>query len=318
MRIAKSISVREVYHNYFDYLASSIKNLPLRIVILVYFFVLTTSIDAQISDIARLEYVGIPGQSNQVSYDRFRAMINYPIKVKEDAYFVVGLDYSTVNLEIDPAIVDFDTESLRRFQLIDLNLGYTYKINTSWRFAARLAPGISSNLTASSLNLEDVAFSADIVFINNKKDAESPKKPTQLILGVSISNNRGFPILPFVSYYHKFHDKWSYNLGVPKSNLQWHISEKHRLKSVVRIDGFSGNLQNDIPVGDDLADRFRLQLLVAGLRYEYKWSKNIESYINGSYIFSSSAILRRGTRTNLLEVTDKNPVYIKTGLRFKV
>jgi len=282
------------------------------------FSVFVSVIYAQISDIARVEYVGVPGQSDQVSYDRYRAMFNYPIKVKEDAYFVVGLDYSYVNLDIETTLVPFDAGILSSFQLFDLNVGYTYKLNKDWRFATRIAPGLSSNLTSNNVTIDDLSFSADVVFIKNKKDVELPKKPTQLILGVSISNNRGFPILPFVSYFRKFHPKWSYNFGVPKSNLQWHISEKHRLKSVVRIDGFSGNVQNGILIDDELADRFRLRLLVGGLRYEYKLTKNIESYINCSYILSSSAVLRRGANNNLLELSDRNPVYVKTGLRFKV
>ena len=282
------------------------------------FFFVTTIACTQISDIARIEYVGIPGQNNEVTYDRFRAMFNYPIKVKEDAYCVIGLDYSYVSLNIEEALIPFDPEPLSRFQLLDLNVGYTYKMNETWRFAARFAPGISSNLTASSLNLEDVAFSVDIVFINNKKDVELPKKPTQLILGVSISNNRGFPVLPFVSFYKKFHSNWSYNLGVPKTNLQWHISERNRLKAVVRLDGFSGNLQSGFLVNETLADRFRLQMIVGGLRYEYKLSKYIECYLNSSYVLRSSAALRDGPRTNIFEITEKNSLYVKTGVRFKV
>ena len=273
---------------------------------------------AQISDLARIEYVGIPGSGEGVTYDRYRAMVNYPIEVKKDTYFLVGLDYSYINLEIEEALVPFDPEPLNRFQLLDLNVGYTYKMKNDWRFAARLAPGFSSNLTASKLSFEDVAFSADVVFIKNKKKVELPQKPTQLILGVSVSNNRGFPILPFISYYKKFHPKWSYNLGVPKSNIQWHMHQNHRLKAVVRLDGFSGNLQNGFAVNESIADRFRIRLLVGGLRYEYKCTKNLEFYINGSYIIDSNVVLQEGTQNSLLEITDRGTAYVKTGVRFKV
>lgn len=289
-----------------------------RILVHIIFFFVTAIAYTQISDIARLEYVGIPGQNNEVTYDRFRAMLNFPIKVKENAYFVIGADYSYVSLDIEEALIPFDPKPLSRFQLLDLNLGYTYKVNKTWRFAARLAPGISSNLRARNLSLADVAFSADIVFINNKKSVTAPQKPSQLILGISISNNRGFPVLPFISYYKKFHPNWSYNLGVPKTNLQWHISERNRLKAVMRLDGFSGNLQNGFLVNEVFADRFRLQLLVVGLRYEYKLSKHIEYYLNTSSVLRSNAVLREGPRRDVFEVTEKNRVYVKTGIRFKV
>lgn len=272
----------------------------------------------QISDLVRIEYVGVPIDREGISYDRYRALINYPIKIKEDAFLLVGLDYSYINLDIEPSIVPFNTEPLNQFQLLDLNVGYTYKVNPDWRFAARLASGFGSNLTTNTINGDDLSFAADVVFIKNKKDAQLPKKPTQLILGVSVANNRGFPILPFISYYKKFHPKWSYNLGVPKANLQWHINQKHRLKTVVRLDGFSGNIQNGLAVNETIADRFRLRLIVSGLRYEYKVSKNIEFYINGSYILQSNAVLREGANRTLFELNDKNSGYLKTGLRFKV
>lgn len=277
------------------------------------------NVSAQISDLLRIEYVGTPINNDVVAYDRYRALLNLPIKVKENTYLLVGLDYSSINLDIAPSIATFDTEPLAQFKILNLNLGYTYKVSPDWRFAARLASGFGSNFTTNRLKTDDLSFATDVVFIKNKKDVELPKKPTQLILGVSVANNRGFPILPFISYYRKFHSKWSYNIGIPKANFQWHINDAHRLKAVVRLDGFSGNIQNGLLVNESLvADRFRLRLIVSGLRYEFKLSKHVEFYINGSYILQSNASLRKGIDQTLFEFNDQGDGYIKTGLRFKI
>ncbi len=279
---------------------------------------LSGCIYAQLSDLARLEYVGLPeGNTNGSAFNRFRALVNYPIKLKEDTYLFVGLDYSYIDYNVDESLVSFDPREINAFQLIDLNIGYTFKINEDWRFGARVQPGFSSNLKARNLSFEDAIISGDAVFIKDKKDNDIPYR---LIVGVSVSGKGGFPILPFISYYRKFHPKWSYNVGVPKINLQYHVSPKQRLKLVARLDGFRANLQRGIEVGEnqEIASRFRQQLVVGGVRYEYKFTDHIEYYINGSYILSNSVELRDRSRNTLAEIPEDNNFYIKTGIRFKL
>jgi len=273
---------------------------------------------AQLSDLARLEYVGLPGDSNNgSSFNRFRAAVNYPIKLKEDTYLFVGLDYSYIDYNVDEDIVSFDPDEISDFQLLDLNIGYTFKMNEDWRFGARVQPGFSSNLKARNLSFEDAIISGDVVFIKDKKDNDIPYR---LILGVSVSGKGGFPILPFISYYRKFHPKWSYNVGVPKMNLQYHLSEKQRLKLVARLDGFRSNLQRGVELGNnqETASRFRQQLVVGGLRYEYKFTNHLEYYINSSYILSNTVELRDRSSNTLAEIPEDNDLYIKTGIRFKL
>lgn len=281
--------------------------------------VLSGFANAQLSDLARIEYVGLPeGSGNGSSFNRFRALVNYPIKLaKEGAYLVVGLDYSYIGYDLDETLVNFNPAEVDEFQLLDLNIGYTFKVNEDWRFGTRIQPGFSSNLKARNLSFEDVIISGDAVFIKDKKDNDIPY---QLILGISVSGKGGFPLLPFISYYRKFHANWSYNVGVPKMNLQYHASEKHRIKLVARLDGFRANLQRGIAVGEDqeIASRFRQQLVVGGLRYEYKFTDHIEFYINSSYILSNSIELRDRSRNTLSEISEGNNAYIKTGIRFKI
>ena len=102
--------------------------------------------------------------------------------------------------------------------------------------------------------------------------------------------------------------------------MQYHFSDRHRFKLVVRLDGFSSNLQNNIITepGTEGAERFRQRLLVGGGRYEYKLSKHIEFYFNGSYIIDNSIELRDESRNTVFEFQEDSRFYIKTGLRFKI
>lgn len=249
---------------------------PKRIFSLLVLFHFSIISCAQLSDLAKIDYTKLPKGTSDVGYDRLRGLFNFPIKVNEGSFFLIGLDYSKIELSFDNNIDAFDIDAIEDFQLLDLNIGYTFKMNEDWRFGARFTPGFSSNLVK-ELSFEDVVFSGDIVFIKNKKNEENVKKPYQLILGISYSGNRGIPFpIPFISYYRKFHPNWSYKFGIPKSNLQYHLSKKSRFKLITELDGFTSNIQGGLLVnGDKLADKANMAIIIGGLRYEYKFTSTL-------------------------------------------
>ena len=288
----------------------------------IFFIFFSTTIGtAQLSDIARIDYTNIPKVNSGIGYNRIRVLFNYPIKLKkEGTYLFLGLDYSNIDLEIDERF-SFDRDRLDGFQLLDFNLGYTTPLKNDWRLGIRVTPGLSSNLSASDLFVNDIVFSSDVVFIKDKtKDTATTSKPWRLILGVSYSGNRGFVIpLPFISYYRKIHPKWSYNLGVPKTNLQYHINKIHRLKAYVELDGFTSNLQSGLFLDNgQVAESVNMSLVLGGIRYEYHITKHIQLYLRTAYILSNSVQLRDDDKDNILGLDDSNNLYLRTGIRFKI
>jgi len=279
-------------------------------------------LSAQLSDLARLEYVGLPESSEGgTSFSRYRALLNYPIKLKkEGSYLIIGADYSYINFDVDQDLISFNPEELSEFNQLVFTAGYTFKVNEDWRFGVQLQPGFSTNLSIGDITFDEAVISGNAVFIKDKKESDNVKKPYRLILGISVSGSGGFPILPFISYYRKFHPNWSYNLGVPKTQLQYHLSERNRLKFVVRIDGFRSSLQNGIIAepGGDMAERIRQRLVLGGLRYEFKFTDNLEFYFNGSYIIDNSVELRDRSRNTIFDFEEDSSFYIKTGIRFKI
>ncbi|WP_179338716.1 DUF6268 family outer membrane beta-barrel protein [Winogradskyella ludwigii] len=275
---------------------------------------------AQLSDLAKIDYTILPRGNSDIEYSRIRGLFNYPIELKkEGSYLLLGLDYSNIKLVMDDN-PSFDKETISDFQLLDLNIAYTKLLKNDWRLGVRLTPGFSSNLTANDLSLEDVIISGDVVFIKDKKKDPNAKKPWSLILGISYSGNRGFPYpLPFISYYRKFHPKWSYNLGIPKTNLQYHASSKHRFKLYAELDGFTANLQHGILIDSTLdAESINMSLILGGLQYEYHFTKNIQFYARSSYIFSSSVNLRDENKDNIEALDSSNTLYLRTGIRLKI
>ncbi len=274
---------------------------------------------AQFSDLARIDYTIIPSGDSSIEYNRLRVLFNYPIKLKkESTYLFLGVDYSNINLTIDEDI-SINKDELDGFQLLDFNIGYTTPLKNDWRLGARLTPGFSSNLTAKELGIKDIVISADLVFIKDKTNDDAQLKPWRLILGVSYSGNRGFPYpLPFISYYKKIHHRWSYNLGIPKTNLQYHFSETHSLKLYTEIDGFTSNLQQGVLIDNKEAESINMSLIIGGIQYEYHITNHIQFYAKASYIINHNVNLRDGKRKNIIDLDDSNTSYFRTGIRLKI
>lgn len=288
-----------------------------------YFFAIlfftTSATQAQLSDLARLDFTFIPNKGSDVEYTRSRFLINYPVKLKKEGeYLLLGIDYSNIHLRFKRVELPFDRNLLNDFKLLDFTIGYTKPLKNGWRLGVRFQPGISTNLTAKSLNANDLVFSGDIVFIKNfETDID---KPSRLIVGLSYSQNRGYVFpLPFISYYKKFSPDWSYNIGIPRTNLQYHLSENHRFKLFGQLDGFTSNIQNGALVnGTDTAEIINMSLINGGLQYEYHFTDHLQLDVRAAYNFSLNNKLKDGSNNTLFTIDNDSRSYFRAVLRFKI
>ncbi len=279
---------------------------------------LVVSARSQFLDLARLEHTYVPGTNANFEYQRTRFVFNYPFKLKEGAYLFSGIDYSNIRFRFHEEVDSFDKNETDDFTLIDLNLTYTFALKNDWRFALQVSPGVSSNFE-SGFERNDWVFSSIVAFIKDRKGSDKVKKPNRIIIGAAYSGSGGvqFPI-PFIRYYRKFHPKWSYNIGAPISNLQWHASENFRFKLFATLDGFNSNLQREqVTSSGERANRLRLNMLLAGTRYEYKFSDHIESFVTITRSFNAVVQLRNG-RERVLRLPADNVMHYRIGLRCKI
>jgi len=273
---------------------------------------------AQLLDLARVEYTYVSGGNSGIDYRRARVVCNYPFQLKKDVYFLAGLDYSSIKASYNGEIESFDGDPSDNFTLIDLNLTYASRMKNDWRFAVQVTPGLSSNLE-SSLERDDFIPSGIILFIKDKKDGEGARRPHQIFLGAAYSGSSGLPFpIPFIRYYRKIHPKWSYSVGAPVSNLQFHAGETIRFKLFATLDGFNANLQKDqvLNTGEDF-NRIRLNMILLGTRYEYKFSKHIESFL--TITRSVNPVLQlRYDRSRVLSLPASNVMHYRIGIRCKI
>ena len=275
-------------------------------------------VNAQFLDLARVEYTLVPGDRSSIDYRRARFVFNYPFKLKDDVYFLVGIDYSSIEASYNEEIASFDGDPSDEFTLLDLNLTYTFPMKNNWRFAVQVTPGLSSNLET-SLEMDDMVPSGIVLFIKDRKDTDGAKKPNRLFLGAAYSGSSGVPFpIPFIRYYRKIHPKWSYNIGAPVSNIQYHVSEKFRLKLFATLDGFNSNLQRDqvLTTGQGF-NRVRLNMILLGTRYEYKFSEHIESFLTITRSVNPVVQLRLD-RDRVLSLPADNVMHYRIGIRCKI
>ncbi|WP_460218430.1 DUF6268 family outer membrane beta-barrel protein [Psychroserpens sp. MEBiC05023] len=272
---------------------------------------------AQLTDLARLEYSFIPKSNSEDQYTRIRALVNYPIKTKEDCYLVIGAEYNRIilNLEDD---YPFDTSLLETINVIDLNIGYTFKTSEYWRLGLKANPRVASTLIE-KITFEDVFLNGGVFAINDKTKDKNLERPYRLVLGLTYNTTTGIPFpLPFVSYYRRVNEKWSFSAGVPKSNLKYFFTEKSMAQTFISLDGYFANLQRPLIINNKQVDNISLSLAVAGIGYEYFLTKHLVAYAYTGYTFRLNNVLRDDNRDEVFKLDDVNAFYLRTGIKFKI
>ncbi|WP_299671303.1 DUF6268 family outer membrane beta-barrel protein [uncultured Polaribacter sp.] len=280
-------------------------------------FFVSYFLNAQLTDLARLEYSFIPKNNSEDQYTRIRALVNYPIEVKEDSYFVVGGEYNRIFLNLNDKY-PFNTSFLETITVIDLNFAYTYKMNDIWRVAYSISPRLASTLNK-KLTKDDFFLNGGVFFIKDRTKAKDIAKPYRLILGLTYNTTAGIPFpLPLISYFRQMNEKWSYTVGVPKMNLKYAFSPEKNLQSFVGLDGYFAHLQRPETVNGDQVDNISLSLIVAGLGYEYQFTKHLVWYTYGGYTLRLNNVLRNKDRDNVFTLDNINAFYLRTGIKFKI
>ncbi|WP_246067748.1 DUF6268 family outer membrane beta-barrel protein [Changchengzhania lutea] len=278
---------------------------------------MSTSVYAQLTDLARLEYSFIPKSNSEDQYTRLRAMLNYPIEMKKESYLIIGGEYNRIILNLEDKY-PFDTEKVETINIIDFSLGYTFKMNEKWRFGAKFNPRIASTLTK-SITSDDIFMNGGIYFINDRTKEESLKSPYRLILGLTYNATTGIPFpLPFVSYFREINDTWSFSVGVPKSNLKYAINENNDIQAFVGLDGYLAHLQEPSVVNGKNVDNVSLSVVVGGVGYEYGFTKHVVGYLYTGYTFRLNNVLRNENRDEVFKLDDVNAFYLRSGIKFKI
>lgn len=270
---------------------------------------------AQSTDLARIEFTSLPQGPSEVDSERYRALINVPIKVGQEDYFVLGGDYSLIDFTSENTL-PFDDSELRTLHVIDFNMGFVGRLNDNWRYIWFLTPRVASNLV-DPLKLSDMLINATFSLWKERQDLE---KPFRLIVGLSYNSTTGIPVpLPLVSYQKRFHPNWTYTLGIPKSQLRHFINERHLLDVALFLDGYFVNIQNEIRLpGGERADAISLSAVVGSLGYQWKWNDYLSFYVQLGHTIRQKGILRDADRNDVFIINREESLYFRSGFKVSI
>lgn len=295
--------------------------------IVLFLIVLTTNIHGQATDLARVEYTNFPQSNSDNSFSRFKTFLKLPIMLNDKgAYLVPGIQYQNVNFMFkDDA--PFETRNLEHLQSYAFSLGYTYKMTEEWRFGLEGEIDATSNFETGELQSEDIEYTASVYFIKSKDAKDGDIRSWRLILGsrYSTASSIRFP-LPIVNYYKRFEEKWSYTLGVPKTNLKYYLDDKNTFQAYVTLDGFYANVQSEFSavgnfpsgLGEKLAQNISMTTVLSGLGYEMQFSKYFSFYIYGGHSLINNIRFRDINQDKVYTINDTNSLYGRTGLKFSI
>jgi hypothetical protein len=277
---------------------------------------------AQLTDIARVEYTYFPQDKSDNTFSRFRAFFNVPVQIDDDAYLVPGFEYRNVNMELGEP-VPFDKSDKEHFQNFTVSLGFTDKLKNGWRYAFQAEARLASNFEY-TLVRDDLIFGGSVYFIKDRTGTNienPPEKPWRLVAGINYSTTAGRPFpLPFVNYYREFAPKWSFGLGVPKSNLKYKFSPKHKLQAFATLDGFFANIQENAPiVGTDLVgENISMTVVLAGIGYDWEFMDHFVFYVYGGHTIINDIRLRDSNGNDVYTIDDRNNFYGRGGVKIKI
>lgn len=276
---------------------------------------------AQSTDLARVEYTYFPQADSDNSFRRLKTFVNFPITMgKEGSYLIPGLEYENIHFKYRDPTPFVKGEDLDRYQSFTATLAYTFKMRNDWRFAAQGGVMVASNFEKGTILRDDLLYTGAVLFIKDRT-SEEVEKPWRIIFGLHYSTTSGWPFpLPVVNYYREFTPKWSYTLGVPKSNLQYGINRKHDVQAFVTLDGFFANIQDNRPLNnsDKIAENLSMTIVLAGLGYEYNFTDHLVYYLYGGHTLMNDIRLRDDDREDVFDVNQTNTFYLRSGLKFKI
>ncbi|MGB7393970.1 MAG: DUF6268 family outer membrane beta-barrel protein [Pricia sp.] len=268
---------------------------------------------AQTPDVFRAEYMRMPRNGLGGKLSRIKLVANVPITMKDSSKIILGGEYNRLSYGLEREGIPAGIEGLRHLHVADFNLAYAYKYNEFWQIIGLVTPRLSSTL-GERLEKGDISFNATAGVIREKKKIE---KPSLLVLGIAYNSTVALRVpLPIVYYERRFHEHWSYVVGVPKTAMKYHFDEKHQMQTEFILDGYYVNLQNSIFVpGGGAATSISSTASLLTLGYQYAIQKSVFLYIYGGHTLFQDGVLRDTDRNNIFTLNDGPSLYFRTGFR---
>ncbi len=223
--------------------------------------------------------------------------------------------YQNLNIGYVDKDVPFETYQIDNFQTFSLGLLYDRILENGWGFSLKLAPQISSNFDIQEIDGRDVFINGTLLF-----DKLNQEKQSMWTFGVEYDAQNGlnFPI-PIVAYTKRLNEKWAYKIGFPDARLKWTLHENHNFEAFTTLDGFAGNINDDLEVyKTDYVGTLKNTYLVGGLGYNITFLKDFELNAKAGYSAFNTMEVQDYDTDEIYDFDMQNGFYYNFGLKYNL
>lgn len=244
---------------------------------------------------------------NSVGFD-------FPIKnfSSKESISLIG-EYQNLNIGYVDEDVPFETYQIDNFQTFSLGLLYNRVLNDGWGFSLKVAPQISSNFDIQEVGNEDIFINGALVF-----DKLNEENQSMWTFGVEYDAQNGlnFPI-PVIAYTKRIDDQWAYKIGFPDSRLKWSFHDNHNFEAFTTLDGFAGNINDEIEIyKDDYTGKLKHTYFVGGVGYNFTFLKAFEFNAKAGYSAFNTMEVQDYDSNEIYDFEMINSLYYNFGLKY--
>ncbi|MDE3740817.1 DUF6268 family outer membrane beta-barrel protein [Maribacter polysaccharolyticus] len=241
---------------------------------------------------------------------------DYPLKTFSDkeSISLIG-EFQNMNINFVDEDVPFETGQIENFNTIGLGLAYNRILNNGWGFSLKVTPQLSSNYDTNEFNSEDLFIGGSLIF-----DKLNEEKQTMWSFGVDYDSQNGleYPI-PVVAYTKRLNDQWAYKIGFPDARIKWTINDNHYFEAFTTLDGFAGNINDDLEIyKEDYTGFLKNTYLVGGLGYNITFFSNFEFNVQAGYSAFNTMEVQDYDADRIYDFDMKNGAYYNFGLKYNL
>ncbi|GMN07072.1 hypothetical protein MTsPCn5_24610 [Croceitalea sp. MTPC5] len=264
------------------------------------------------SGFATFHYDMVP-EVGEASWNQYSVAFNkslFSFK-RQELGFVAG--YRNTTYDFFETAIPSVTKAFEEIHLITGGFFYRHDLQRNWGFEVTFSPVISSTLD-SGISGADFQYggNANIHKIWNTNDG----KVTALKLGAGYGTALGQPsFYPVFSFMTTF-NRWSLELGFPGSSITYDITPRHDLCLNAEYLGSYANIQNGLPIGQEVYNDSKLEYeaIDLGVTHKYRLQPNFTSVLRMGYLMDNNLRLLSGNEQQLNEFNTSESIYFSMGL----
>ncbi|TAI47200.1 hypothetical protein EW142_10970 [Flagellimonas allohymeniacidonis] len=191
-------------------------------------------------------------------------------------------------------------------------------LGKNWKLQSEIAPSLASNLE-NGLSTRDWVLNQSVGLV---KEWNGPNRKVSLKFGAGRGTFFGKPqFVPILKYGISHGNKWSLNLGFPKSDYIQVINERNSIASFIAVNGTYTNLSGNISI-DDLGTFEHAKLVQNGidfgLEYLFRIQPNFTTSLKSGYSMVNSLEIQDENENILYDFDPNGSVYISIGLKYNI